>query len=92
MKTDLASPKAKQMVVPAYSFVEFVSLEELLQLVVLFPMLKLYLGAILGKVHPIGPGCAHQVSGKVRRLLPFKYRTFCHKSIFAACPDTTLPF
>lgn len=74
VEIDLASAKAKQVPVPAYSFVESVSLEELLQLGVLFPMLKLYLDVLLQKVHPIGPGHV-KVNSKIKCLLPSKYRT-----------------
>ena len=56
MEINLALEEAKQVAVPAYSFVESECLEELSQLGVLFPMLKLYLDVLLPKVRPTGPG------------------------------------
>lgn len=60
MKIGRALVEPRQMVVPA-SFVETVSLVELMQLVVQFPKMKHYLGVLLRKVHPIGPACTHQL-------------------------------
>lgn len=92
METVLASAKAKQAVVSAYSFVESVSLEELLQLAVLFPTLKLYLDVLLQKVHPTGPGHKNEMHGKKKCLLPSKYRTKLYKLAIVPRQDTEFPF